>query len=167
MRRLALLFPFLLSLPFTAAFAHDDDQEANEIRVLMGEMFFQVDGQDKNTPLRLKSGARYELVFENAGQMKHEVLLGRDVIEDDGRPRNYREHLLAAVPVDVEIKTTVAGEEREIEIETNGIIELELDPGVRIAVNFKLPSQTKGEWELGCFIAGHYEAGMRLPLLVE
>lgn len=166
MRRIILFFSLLL-LPLTAALAHDHDQNAKEIRVLMGEMYFQIEGQDKGAPLHLKAGERYELIFENDGQMKHEVLLGRDVIERDGRPRNYREHLLSAVPVDVEIETIIDGKQREIEVEANGITEVELDAGTRAAISFKLPAEAKGQWELGCFIAGHYEAGMRLDLMVD
>lgn len=167
MRRLIFLLLLVLPLNLALADEHGQEQSTTEIRVLLGEMYFQVDGQDKGTPLRLKAGQRYELVFENVGHMKHEVLLGREVIERDGRPSDYREHLLATTPVDIEIETTIAGQQRELEIEASGITELELDPGVRITVSFELPPQAKGNWELGCFITGHYEAGMHLPLLVE
>lgn len=161
--------PLLLAFSVSPAWAHGDDHDddVTVVRVVMGEMYFQVDGEEKGAPLRLQAGQRYELVFKNVGQMKHEVLLGRDVIVSDGRPSDYREHLLGSVEVGIEIETTVDGQKRDIEIEAAGIKELELEPGTELALNFMLPAKAKGKWELGCFIAGHYEAGMRLDLLIE
>jgi uncharacterized cupredoxin-like copper-binding protein len=164
------LFPTLALLLLSAvASAHGGGggHKTTELRLLMGEMYFQVDGQDKKEPLRLKAGERYELVFENVGNMKHEVLLGRDVVQRDGRPSDYREHLLASVEVDIEIETTVNGKARGIEIEATGIKELEFEPGTKATLAFELPADAKGRWELGCFIPGHYEAGMRLDVHVE
>jgi uncharacterized cupredoxin-like copper-binding protein len=31
---------------------------------------------------------------------------------------------------------------------------------------FNLSEEAQGEWEIGCFVPGHYEAGMHAPLLV-
>ncbi|HEX5514237.1 MAG TPA: hypothetical protein VFY81_07560 [Gammaproteobacteria bacterium] len=164
-----LFLPLLLMLSVNAAWADSDghDDDATKVRIVMGEMYFQVDGGAKGTPLRLQTGKRYELVFQNSGQMKHEALLGRGVIVRDGRPRDYQEHLLGSTEVDIEVETMVNGQKRDIEIEAAGIKELELEPGTELTLSFTLPAQAKGEWELGCFIAGHYEAGMRLDLLVE
>lgn len=162
-----ILFSLLLILPIGSAMAHDHHEDSDEIGILMGEMYFQVEGQDKNAPLQLKAGQRYELTFKNVGAMKHEVMFGRDLIKRDGLAAGYREHLLKNVEVDVEIETWIDGKNREIEIEASGLKELEMEPGTEVSISFELPPQAKGRWELGCFIAGHYEGGMRMDLLVE
>lgn len=164
-----LFLPLLLMLFVTATWADSDghDDDATKVRIVMGEMYFQVDGEAKGIPLRLQAGKRYELEFQNSGQMKHEVLFGRDVVVRDGRPRDYREHLLSSTEVDIEVETMVNGQKRDVEIEAAGIKEVELEPGTKLTLSFTLPAEAKGKWELGCFIAGHYEAGMRLDLLVE
>lgn len=169
MRLSKILLSLLLILPFGGTMAHGDDHDndTTEIRILMGEMYFQVEGQEKNEALHLKAGKRYELVFKNVGAMKHEVLLGRDLIKRDGAPTGYREHLLRNVEVEVEIDMLIDGKKREVEIEAFGIKELELEPGVELEASFKLPQQSKGQWEMGCFIAGHYEGGMRMDVIVE
>ncbi|GBD11912.1 hypothetical protein HRbin23_01595 [bacterium HR23] len=46
--------------------------------------------------------------------------------------------------------------------------ELEVEPGVKdIWVRITIPEEMKGEWEIGCFVPGHYEAGMHTTLIVE
>lgn len=162
-----ILLSLLLILPIGGAMAHGDDEGSIEIGILMGEMYFQVEGQDKSAPLQLKPGQRYKLTFKNVGTMKHEVMFGRDLIKRDGTAKGYREHLLKNVEVDVEVEMQVDGKDREIEIEAFGLKELEMEPGTAVSVSFQLPPQARGRWELGCFIAGHYEGGMRLDLLVE
>lgn len=168
MRLSKILLSLFLILPFSSTMAHDDhDQDTIAIHILMDEMSFQVEGQDKGASLQLQPGRRYELIFRNVGAMKHEVLFGRNLIKRDGLAIGYREHLLKDVEVDVEIEVRIDGEDREIEIEAFGLKELEMEPGTEASISFELPSRTKGRWELGCFIAGHYEGGMRLDLLIE
>jgi uncharacterized cupredoxin-like copper-binding protein len=47
-------------------------------------------------------------------------------------------------------------------------VDHEVDPGVRdVWIRMNVPASFKGEWELGCFIEGHYEAGMLAKLIIE
>ena len=34
-------------------------------------------------------------------------------------------------------------------------------------MTFTLPEDRRGEWATGCFLSGHYEAGMHGTLIVE
>ena len=127
--------------------AHDDGhqhEEEIELKILVGEFFFQVEGQEKNAPLVLETGTEYELVFKNVGVVLHEVILGREVKLEEGRAVGYQERLL-----------------EDVEVET------QLGPGVELRVAFTLPDERAGEWEIGCFIPGHYEAGMHAPLSIK
>lgn len=165
--RFARLLLLLVLLPIGTAIAHGDDEDAVEIRILLGEMYFQVDGQAKGEPLRLQAGQHYQLVFENVGVMQHEVLFGRDLVKENGRPAGYRTNLLEDIEVEIVAVQTVGGKTRQLMVEANGFEELYLDPGASLALGFELPAAAKGRWELGCFIAGHYEGGMKLDLIVE
>ncbi len=42
-----------------------------------------------------------------------------------------------------------------------------LEPGGSASLSFKVPDSNKGEWEIACFIPGHYEANMRGKIIVE
>lgn len=168
MRSIRLLLPFLLLLPCGAALAHgDDDHDAIEVRILMGEMYFQVDGQAKGEPLRLQAGQDYQLIFDNVGAMIHEVQIGRDPVAENGRYSGYRKHLLANVSVEIAADTVIDGRKRAMKAVAFGLEELYADPGVKLALRFELPAEAKGRWEIGCFIPGHYEGGMKLDVIVE
>ena len=126
---------------------HDDGHqhgEVIELKISVGELFFQVEGQEKNSPLVLETGTEYELVFKNVGMVLHEVILGRQMKLEQGMAAGYQELLLE----DVEVETL-------------------LEPGVELRVAFTLPDEKAGEWEIGCFIPGHYEAGMHAPLSIK
>ena len=129
------------------------------VRIEMGEFYFQVEGQERNEPIVLLAGQRYEIVFANVGMMEHEVLIGRDVVVEDGIPDGYEVNLLDAIEVDV------VGEGWEVG--TSGFVEVELEPGETVVLHFTLPDEAIGTWEIGCFIPGHYQAGMLAPVVVE
>ena len=129
------------------------------VRIEMGEFYFQEEGQERNAPIVLLAGQRYEIVFVNVGVMEHEVLIGRDVVVEDGIPDGYEINLLDAIEVDV------VGEGWEVG--TSGFVEVELEAGKTVVLHFTLPDSAIGTWEIGCFIPGHYQAGMLAPLVVE
>jgi uncharacterized cupredoxin-like copper-binding protein len=44
---------------------------------------------------------------------------------------------------------------------------VEAAAGQTFLMTFALPEDRRGEWETGCFLSGHYEAGMHGTLIVE
>lgn len=155
----------LLSMPpVMAAHGDDEDTDAHEITVDLGEMYFRVAGAKEGAPLTLEAGESYRLAFVNRGEMKHEILLGRGLVEEDGVPEGYRENFFDGVEVELEGRDAGGGEYR---IEAESLHEVYLDPEGRIAVTFIVPETRVGGWELGCFIAGHYEGGMKLPVRIS
>ena len=135
---------------------------ADEIKIGLNEMSFEIEGAKKGAPLVLRAGREYEITFENVGQVLHEVLIGRGHTGEGGE-MNYAEHLLEAVEVDV------FGDSSKgfFEIEANGIKEIELDPGMKLTIEVTIPESARGTWELGCFAPGHHQSGMHLPIIIE
>jgi len=145
----------LLALPFGAgvqpAQAHGDE-EAVALEVHLGEMFFQVherNGEEvdaaKNAPIHIETGQELEIRFENVGSVEHEVHFGKNAVKDD-------EDQFAAY---------------EKRLFGGGFRGLHLLPGQSAKLHMEVPEASVGEWEIGCFIAGHYAAGMKAPLIVE
>jgi uncharacterized cupredoxin-like copper-binding protein len=163
----ALALGLALTSSQLPALAHGDEEDtgnAVEVTVLMGEMFFQVEGQGKNEPIVLKAGETYELVFKNVGSVVHEAKFGKELkANDEGQPAGYLENLFEGV--EVKIEGDMAGGEFEIEAES--LDEIDLSPGDILRVIVTLPEEEVGEWEIGCFVPGHYQAGMKAPIIVE
>jgi len=44
---------------------------------------------------------------------------------------------------------------------------LMLQPGGNATLSFKVPDNRKGEWEIACFVPGHYEAKMKGKLIID
>lgn len=165
-RSTALAAILALAAPLGSVHAHGDEhgEDVHELRIELGEMYFQVEGLERGQALELEAGEAYTLVFDNRGQMQHEILLGREVVQEDGAPDGYRVNFFADVEVELEGRGEGGG---EYKIEAESLHEIYLDPAGRIEVSFRVPEDLSGEWELGCFIPGHYEAGMKLPVRVR
>lgn len=143
-----LALPLAISLsPSIPASAEADERE---IRLVMGkpeEMRFD------QMELKLKNGEKVKLYLKNEGVLKHELM--SDLFQW------FR---------DVEIEVPGVGE-----IAAPTIYEIELEPGKEIVVEFKVAVdghllEEKGgkvEFEFGCFIKGHYKAGMKGKFIVE
>lgn len=133
-----------------------------EMTVLMGEMFFQEEGAAQNAAIRLQTTVPYRVTFKNMGDLPHRVKFGRGLIVEEGVPFAYTENLFDRVAVKIN-----GTDEVSFRVISDQLLELDLDPGQEVEMVFTLPLSSKGEWELGCFVIGHYEAGMRAPLVVE
>jgi uncharacterized cupredoxin-like copper-binding protein len=151
------LLTFLLAAIGSFAFAQD--AERLEVVIELREFSFTVAGGEANAPIVFQAGQPYSVVFSNVGMMEHEVLIGRTVKVEDGVPDGYETNLLDAIEVDV------VGDEWEVG--TSGFVEVEIEPGEAVTIHFTLPAELVGTWEIGCFIPGHYQAGMLAPVIVE
>ena len=148
-----LILSGMASLPITQAFG---DEFNPYIKVQMGDDFYEVKGNDKGTPLRVKAGQVFWIVLKNNGEYEHHVSWGRNLIDYyDG----YRENLLENVQV------IIIGE--KFELVANDLTYFSLDPGQEAELEMTLPAEVIGEWEMGCFISPHYQNGMHLKFIVE
>ncbi len=148
----------MASLPITQAFG---DEFNPYIKVQMGDSFYEVKGNDKGTPLRVKAGQVFWIVLENTGTSEHSISLGRNPRYDEKvrADNGYRENLLKNVQVYVQSENW--------HLFANGLPDIHLRPGQEVELEITLPAEVIGEWEMGCFISPYYQNGMHLKFIVE
>lgn len=148
------------SAPSTTA--REPKRLETKINIVMGEMFFADEHGMKGGPFKVPAGKTVGIHIVNKGMMEHEIMFGRE--RHEGEDHGYVASLFDDVPADVFVYP--AG--KKVEVETEGMIEeIELEPGADVWLRVKFPAETKGVWEIGCFITGHYEAGMKAVFIVE
>jgi uncharacterized cupredoxin-like copper-binding protein len=157
-----LLVSILISMLVAASPLSAQGEEEIKIKIFLDDYFFQLEEEEENAPIILKVGQKVEIEFENIGFDKHEVRFGKRAIFEEDMPPAYRENLLQGV--EVEIRAAMNG--KGLKIESLDLIYLELEPEAKLKVEFTVPGDRVGEWELGCFLPGHYET-MHLLLLIE
>lgn len=173
------------------------DEDVHEIKVILSEYAFQIEGQETGAALELIAGQSYALTFSNEGALYHEVMFGRDLMEegadmdmgagmdmsaehsdmggghlDHGYATRLFEH------TDLVVNGEMAGERFAVVAE--GLLALELHPGQSLTLEFVVPAEWAGEWQVGCFapILGadgsvvegapdHFELGMHLPIVIS
>ncbi len=139
------------------------------VEIDMNELLFANPKGDKNPVFRIPAGKTVGLHIHNEGAILHELIVGRggvEYVESEGKkvPDGYKENLFSLIEGDVFV---YLGEEK-IEIGGANFEELEIPASVRdVWIRFIVPANLKGEWEIGCFVAGHYEGGMAAKLIVE
>ncbi|MEP6987172.1 MAG: hypothetical protein ABI970_16315 [Chloroflexota bacterium] len=152
-------------------------QAADEPTVLtinVSEYKYVVDGLKEGDPIKLETGKPYQLVFTNAGTGEHEALFGSEPKILNGFKHDFTNNLLE----DVETTITDGQDESGFTIGATGLAEFEIIVKQKLAIEFTLPDDKVGEWEMGCFVsldpkapednpgAGHYDVGMHIPVIV-
>jgi hypothetical protein len=164
-------------VPFVALSAPIKQASGEPItfNISMSEYKYVVDGQKEGDPIRLETGKPYRFVFHNIGTSEHEALIGQEPkIITGGFKHDFTNNLLE----DVETTITNGQEESGFTIGAAGLAEFELLTKQNLAIEFTLPDDKVGDWEMGCFVsldpkapednpgAGHYDVGMHLPVTV-
>lgn len=103
-----------------------------------GDIYFRVEGQERGEALTVSAGEVITFVIGNVGGMPHNFQFGRDI---DPQSRRYQ----------TELHPGFAG--------------IDLDAGQSARITLQMPTDP-GEWEIGCLVLGHYEAGQRISLIV-
>ena len=166
----------------SSARAAGQETEVVHIDVTLDEYSFSPD------PLRIPAGRPVTLVIRNVGRFAHEFMAGREAEGDD-----FSHDLFADLHVNIEQVETNADHGEHAEHEHVDVAEHEHDaehheevagghehgaghehgtmvenqPGEIFHMTFTLPESRRGEWSTGCFLPGHYEAGMHGTLIVE
>ncbi len=176
MLKLLLVVSICTLVPFVAlsAPAKQKPDEAVIFNISMSEYKYVVDGQKEGEPIKLETGKPYRFIFHNMGTGEHEALIGQEPKILNGFKHDFTNNLLE----DVETTITNGQEESGFTIGAAGLAEFELLVKQDIAIEFTLPDDKVGDWELGCFVsldpkatddnpgAGHYDVGMHLPITV-
>jgi uncharacterized cupredoxin-like copper-binding protein len=124
------------------------------VRITMGEFYFRPD------TVTLKAGQEVTIELVNQGSVEHEFMVGRDVHREDSRPEGYMHDFFQGLNVRYTL------DKAEFEQKPEHGTGVEVEPGGRATLTFTVPSDRVGEWEMGCFVPGHYEAGMKGRLVV-
>jgi len=134
-----------MSFPFQA----HEEGETGELTIYMGEMYFRPEGGEAGDPITVEAGRPYLITVVNEGQVEHEIHFGRNPEVEEA---HYLDNLFGPM-----------GEEHG----AHGWLGLHLKPGESGQLHVWIPSNMTGEWELGCFMPGHYQADMKAPFIVE
>lgn len=123
------------------------DEEVTELEVVLADYRFEPQA------LVLRAGRMYRLRLVNRGTVEHEFMVGRGAMASaEGDEHGYRQSLLAAMEAAVRFDSGW--------VEVMGLHEVGVGPGEEVVVTFTVPETARGEWEMGCFLPGHYELGM-------
>ena len=137
--------------------------------------------------LRIPADRPVKLVFVNNGVVEHEFMAGRNAVNGD-----FEVDLFANV--DVEMGSEEATDHDDAGAaphdhpaaaaaqdhpgmaahdhsdmmgqDDHGTMVL-AGPGLRSSMTFVLPGELRGEWEMACFIPGHYDGGMYGTVIVN
>lgn len=125
--------------------------------------------------LHLKAGERVILTIKNEGQVEHEWVAGQGLVnttDEKGfktdlfallKPRvTGREYELEKVSARPSSKDTAEGENAK-RLST----EIDVEPGGSATLRFTVPASAKGQWDMGCFLPGHYESGMKGTIVID
>ncbi len=110
--------------------------------------------------LNLKVGQEVTLNMINSGQLQHEIMFGREVMEKDNRPAGYVVDMFEVGGVEPEVQQ-VGEPEHEEEMHEGFMVALPIDGTA--TMKFTVTKEMVGEWEMGCFEQDgvHYDAGMK------
>lgn len=125
-------------------------------------MFTDAQGTEAPT-FRAPAGKVVGIHVRNTDELEHEILVGRGVAEVDGVRDGYNESLFDLIEADI----FVYGPEK---VEIGGVTgfgEIEIESGGEAWIRVTFPDSVKGTWEIGCFVPGHYDAGMKATLIIE
>jgi uncharacterized cupredoxin-like copper-binding protein len=107
--------------------------------------------------LTLKRGERVTIELRNVGTVEHEFMAGN--LGHGGM--GYMQDLFAGVKHDVSPTESLHGNRHGMPQGGAWV-----KPGKSTTITFTVPDRP-GTYEFGCFVVGHYEAGMKGSLTIE
>jgi uncharacterized cupredoxin-like copper-binding protein len=125
-----------------------DPADGRVIEITMKEFTFSP------RTITVTAGETVTLKFTNVGALEHEFMAGREPVPGKGYAEDWLKRAAPALA-----SHTHPGEQH-------------LGEGIRISadwggrVKLVVPME-KGTYEFGCFVAGHYEAGMKGTIVVR
>lgn len=143
--------------------AREPKRLEEKITVNLGDTFISDTTGTKAPTFTVTAGKTVGIHVLNVGVIEHELLFGREVQTVEDAPDGYFQSLFLDTAADVFVYMP-----EKIEIGTvNGLEEVELEAGGQLWIRTTFPEDAKGEWEFGCFVPGHYEAGMKAKLVIQ
>jgi uncharacterized cupredoxin-like copper-binding protein len=142
---------------------------AQRLVLLMDEFSFTVAGPPPPPGFppptaALPAGRSVLVTLRNVGRIVHHWSVGRTLLPGGG----YEDDLLAMMEPEV---LNGAGyrlvETEEATAGGPGGVIIEVAPGAAVTFRLTVAADATGTWEMGCFVPGHYQAGMKKALTVK
>ncbi len=135
---------------------------AQPVVIVMNEFSFAVGGSPPPpgyppVSATLPAGGSVLVTLRNEGHIVHEWRVGRTVLTEGG----YEDDLLAMMKPEV-----LSGMGYRL-VETPDGLKVEVDPGAAVTLRLAVAAEASGTWEMGCFVPGHYQAGMKATLRID
>lgn len=141
LRKILLLVLSAMLLVGCAGKPSGSQSESNEVQITATDFAF------KSSRTEFKVGVPYHFVVTNAGQVAHELMIMAPIQEMSGMPMDMEE-------LDKMALAHVAAEE--------------LPPGATVSFDYTFTQPyPAGQLEFACHVPGHYEAGMKLEIVVN
>lgn len=156
--------PTVTPAPTVVVSAREPKRLEMKVTLEMRDFYFANEQGQKVNTVRVLAGKTVGIHIVNKGAVEHEIIFGREVKQEEGRSDGYQKSLFKDVPVDAFVYPFG----NKVEVATEGMIEeIELEPGADVWLRVKFPAEAKGVWEIGCFVPGHYEGGMKAVFIVD
>jgi uncharacterized cupredoxin-like copper-binding protein len=152
--RMTLTAPLMLIVAFALAGCGQGSEVETDVSISLTEFAF---GPDE---IVLLAGDQVTLTLANEGSVRHEFMVGRNPMANSA---GYIDDFFEGIEPTVTPSDAVA---EDMHDDHAGFMVI-LDPGHTAEVSFVVPDDRTGEWEVGCFEPGHYDAGMHAVLTVE
>ena len=146
MRRVAVILSIAVLVSCAGGGASVTGQAPSRvITINMSDFFFSP------AQAEVRSGERITFVLKNFGIYEHEFMAGRNAVSGKGYATDWLAAASAEGPGGHEMAHTGVG--------------IRVAPNDTATVTLVVPEGV-GDFEFGCFIAGHYEGGMKGKLVV-
>ncbi len=142
---------------------------AQPLVLLMNEFSFAVEGSPPPPgyppkTATLPAGSSVLVTLRNDGRIVHQWSVGQTLLLGGG----YEVDLLAMMEPKIQSGTGYRlVETEEAAAGGSGGVSIEVAPGAAVTLRLAVPANATGTWEMGCFVPGHYQAGMKAALRVE
>ena len=142
---------------------------AQPLVLLMDEFSFAVEAPPAppgfpQLTAALPAGRSVLVTLRNVGRIVHEWRVGRTLLPGGG----YGDDLLALMEPQVLSGTgyRLVGLGGGAPAGPGGV-SIEVAPGAAVTFRLAVPADATGTWEMGCFVPGHYQAGMKKALSIK
>lgn len=185
MRKTLLVAIFLVVSAISLRIARLGQAELDMVQIQIGDFYF------KPNTIRLRAGHEVKIELTNKGKIEHEFMVGRKITENEESkspiemgmhnerevvhgPNEGAHNLHSEVSKRFEkdffegirvFAQTGDGAEF-MKVPGHGTM-VRLKPESRATIAFIVPANREGEWQMGCFMPGHYEGNMKGEIIIK
>src|SRR3972149_6920555 len=139
--------------------SNSSQTDSNTIQIIIGDFYFK----PKTIQLRAGQQVKIELINEekqetSKGEHEHQG----ETHAHSGMSKGFEKDFFEGV--EVAVQTEKGSDFMKAPSHGNMVT---LKPEGEAALTFKIPTDRKGEWQMACFVPGHYEAKMKGKIIIK